>query len=239
LNANEELIERARGLWESLAYAPGAFREAAPLAVVASAESRICPPNWVGIVRIDGKALVTVPDDVDADRLCAALQEIAVESVTEVEHLARVLPIAEVLGPATLAYVSPEEFLPFDAPDVEQIENDNRGVVGLREAVSAAEADESGLAHIDSPAFVLRKGDAFVSAAGYTTWIGMAAHVSVLTREDIRGRGLARQVASAVVKHALNQGLLPQWRARPAASRRVAQVLGFRELGAQLSFRLA
>ncbi|NEB68512.1 GNAT family N-acetyltransferase, partial [Streptomyces fulvissimus] len=51
-------------------------------------------------------------------------------------------------------------------------------------------------------------------------------------------RGLARQVASEATAHALAAGLLPQWRARPAASRRVAAALGYRELGAQLSVRL-
>ncbi|MEV7804091.1 hypothetical protein AB0O28_14175 [Microbispora sp. NPDC088329] len=34
---------------------------------------------------------------------------------------------------------------------------------------------------------------------------------------------------------ALADGLLPQWRARQEPSRRVAQVLGFREAGAQVS----
>jgi hypothetical protein len=34
-------------------------------------------------------------------------------------------------------------------------------------------------------------------------------------------------------------GLRPQWRARPVESRRVAAALGFRELGAQLSFKPA
>ncbi|PWS40209.1 GNAT family N-acetyltransferase, partial [Streptomyces sp. ZEA17I] len=43
---------------------------------------------------------------------------------------------------------------------------------------------------------------------------------------------------SEATAHALAAGLLPQWRARPAASRRVAAALGYRELGAQLSVRL-
>ncbi|NUS16469.1 MAG: GCN5-related N-acetyltransferase, partial [Streptomyces sp.] len=41
--------------------------------------------------------------------------------------------------------------------------------------------------------------------------------------------------ASAAVAHALAAGLLPQWRARRVAPRRVATALGFRELGAQFS----
>ncbi|WP_317623424.1 hypothetical protein [Streptomyces noursei] len=39
--------------------------------------------------------------------------------------------------------------------------------------------------------------------------------------------------------HALAAGLLPQWRARRPASRRVAASLGFEELGHQLSIEMA
>ncbi|NEC07096.1 GNAT family N-acetyltransferase, partial [Streptomyces sp. SID7909] len=39
-------------------------------------------------------------------------------------------------------------------------------------------------------------------------------------------------------RHALAADRLPQWRARPEASRRVARALGYRELGSQLSVRL-
>ncbi|MYV58866.1 GNAT family N-acetyltransferase, partial [Streptomyces sp. SID4931] len=45
------------------------------------------------------------------------------------------------------------------------------------------------------------------------------------------------QVAHAATAHALAAGLLPQWRARPPASRRVARALGYREVGRQLSVR--
>lgn len=76
-----------------------------------------------------------------------------------------------------------------------------------------------------------------MAAAGYRLWPRRTAHLSVLTAPAARGRGLARTVASAAVAHALAADLLPQWRARPPASRRVAAALGFEELGAQLSLR--
>ncbi|WP_326702558.1 GNAT family N-acetyltransferase [Streptomyces cyaneofuscatus] len=78
-----------------------------------------------------------------------------------------------------------------------------------------------------------------LAAAGYAHWPRDTAHLCVLTAPDARGGGLARRVASEATAHALAAGLLPQWRARPAASRRVAAALGYRELGAQLSVRLA
>ena len=70
-------------------------------------------------------------------------------------------------------------------------------------------------------------------------FFGGAAHLSVLTAASARGRGLGRRAASAAVAHAIAAGRLPQWRARPEASRHVARTLGFRELGAQVSLRLA
>lgn len=75
-------------------------------------------------------------------------------------------------------------------------------------------------------------------AALITAPTDRAAHLCVLTAPDARGRGLARQVARAATAHALIAGPLPQWRARPPASRRVAQALGYREAGRQLSVRL-
>lgn len=78
-----------------------------------------------------------------------------------------------------------------------------------------------------------------VAAAGYRVRPRRTAHIGVLTAPQARGRGLARVTGSAAVAHALAVGLLPQWRARPPASRRVAVMLGFEELGSQLSIEIA
>ncbi|MEV0002914.1 GNAT family N-acetyltransferase [Micromonospora sp. NPDC050980] len=100
-------------------------------------------------------------------------------------------------------------------------------------------SDECGLADITSRAFVVRRGNDVLAAAGYRHWPGHVAHLGVLTRPDRRGRELARAVSSAAVADALAHDLLPQWRARPGPSRRVARALGFRQLGTQLSLSLA
>ncbi|WDZ83098.1 GNAT family N-acetyltransferase [Micromonospora cathayae] len=84
-----------------------------------------------------------------------------------------------------------------------------------------------------------RHGVRVVAAAGYRRWPYSVAHLCVLTSTHLRGRGLAGAVASAAVAEALRNRLLPQWRARPEPSRRVARRLGFRELGAQVSLRIA
>ncbi|WP_222870741.1 GNAT family N-acetyltransferase [Micromonospora sp. MP36] len=94
------------------------------------------------------------------------------------------------------------------------------------------------MADIASHAFVVRRGDHVVAAAGYRRWPGLVAHMYVLTKPNQRGRGLARAVASAPVADGLANHLLPQWRARPDPSRGVTRALGFRQLGIQLSIRI-
>ena len=81
-------------------------------------------------------------------------------------------------------------------------------------------------------------GDRAVAAAGYLTWPGGVAHLSVLTDPACRGRGLAKLAGSLATADALACGLLPQWRARVPASIRVAASLGFVSCGSQLWIRL-
>ncbi|MEU1720252.1 GNAT family N-acetyltransferase [Nonomuraea sp. NPDC005692] len=208
--------------------------------MVVSSGSGLCPPGWTGIVVLDGGALVTVPDAGLAEPVRQALLgENGVDLSRLSERLSERLEVREVLGPATLAYVDVEEFVPCHVgADVERLAVGDRDVDGLVAAVSEQDADESGLADVGSAVWVVRAGGDVVAAAGYRTWLDTAAHLSVLTAEGFRGRGLARAVASAAVADALGAGLLPQWRARPEASRRVARALGFRELGSQVSLRI-
>ncbi|WP_228541960.1 GNAT family N-acetyltransferase [Nocardia sp. XZ_19_369] len=163
-----------------------------------------------------------------------------VTEVVNAERLRTVLSVAEVRGPAVLAYSSVELFRPVTvgAKAFERLPPEDAALGEFLSSAGEADRDESGLDEITSSAFVVRSAGAVASAAGYRVWPNRTAHVSVLTASDRRGRGLARVAASAAVEHALGQGLVPQWRARTTESRRVAAALGLRELGAQLSFRL-
>ena len=219
------LLADARRLWAALAGVPVAFPEDG-LNVVVSPRSVICPPSWVGVVVLGGAAIATAPDEHSADRLRRAW--------TDFDHLIQALTWVDALGPATLAYLDPIEFRP-----AQPMAGTGGVLATLFAAVEPEDLDESGLDEITSPAFTVTAGDRVVAAAGYRTWLGRAAHLSVLTAPDHRGRGLAAAVASAAVADAIAHGLLPQWRARIESSRRVARTLGFRELGAQLSLRLA
>lgn len=233
----DPLLARARRVWVELAGVPVDF-PGQGVAVAVSAASLLSPPGWVGIVALGGAAISTVPASGLAGVVRAAIDGLPVAALTVPERLRAVLPVAEVLGPATLAYRDERGFQPGPLATIEEVPGDDGDLAAFLGSVPHDEAEECGLAEITSPAFVVRTGRRVVAAAGYRRWPGRAAQMCVLTAPRHRGHGLARVVAGAAVADGLAHGLLPQWRARAESSRRVARALGFRELGAQLSVRL-
>lgn len=238
-DSHDSLTAAARNLWEHLAAAPVTFPSHGGVAIVASPGSLLCPPSWTGVVRLGDAAIVTAPDEADACLLRETLAEMPVDSVVRPDELQKSVPVAEVLGPASLAYLAKGDFLPVSGgAAITRLPPGHGDLCTLTDSVDPGEVGESGVDEIDSPVFVIRDGSEVLAAAGYRAWPESTAHLSVLTAARRRGRGLAQQVASAATAHALDAGLLPQWRARPEASRRVAAALGFQELGDQLSVRL-
>jgi hypothetical protein len=234
------LTVRARELWELLgAGVAGAARFAPAVRVAASPGSLLCPPGWAGIVVLGGEALATAPDPGTARLIEQALGGLPAASLNDAYLLRSRLPVAEILGPASLAYLDQAEFSPRPgAAVVTPLSLDHPDFSRFMLAADPAELAESGLQEITTPAFAVREHGQVVAAAGYRDWPCRTAHLSVLTAAAARDRGLARAAASAAVDRALADGRLPQWRARPMASRRVARALGFRELGLQVSIRL-
>ncbi|MGW6008498.1 GNAT family N-acetyltransferase [Streptomyces sp. NPDC055210] len=237
----DPLMLRARGLWEDLAQVPVSFDPPGSVNVVVSPRSKLCPDGWVGVVALGGSAIVTAPNDQAARFVRDALGSMPVEAVVDGVLLREALPVRRVLGPAALAYVSPAGYRPVEAGAlaVEQLPPAHEDLRRLEHVAGDDDAGEAYLDEITSPAFVVREYGRVVAAAGYRDWPRRTAHVSVLTAPEARGRGLARVTGSAAVTQALTGGLLPQWRARPPASRRVATALGFVELGSQLSMEIA
>ena len=221
------LTASARELWERLAGAAARFAPAIGAAV--SPKSRLCPPGWVGIVAIGDHVLATAPDDETARVVGRALTGLPAGAVTAAELLNRRLPTAEVLGPAALAYLHPADFRPEPSDvTITRLGPDDPHLREFLRAADPGELEESGIQEITTPAFAVREHGRVVAAAGYRDWPCRTAHLSVLTAAAARGRGLARATASAAAAHAIAQHRLPQWRARPEASRRVALALGFR-----------
>ncbi|MET9967188.1 GNAT family N-acetyltransferase [Streptomyces sp. NPDC006356] len=237
----DSLVVRARGLWEHLARVPVSFASPGGVNVVVSPRSGLCPVGWVGVVVLGGSAIVTAPSDGAARLVRDALGRLPVEAVVDSALVREVLPVARVLGPAALSYVSAAGFRPAGtgALAVEQLPVAHPHLRYLEEVAGHEDAGEAALDEITSSVFVVREHGQVVAAAGYRVWPRRTAHIGVLTAPQARGRGLARVTGSAAVAHALAVGLLPQWRARPPASRRVAAALGFEELGSQLSIEIA
>ncbi|SED82252.1 GNAT family N-acetyltransferase [Streptomyces sp. TLI_105] len=234
------LLLEARYLWEQLAREPGSFPPMDGMNVIVSPESGLCPAGWIGVVALGGSALVTAPDESTAATVRTALAGLPAAALVDAAAVREVLPVAGVLGPAALAYLTPEGFRPAGGPSaVERLPGGHPALRALEEAAGEEDSSEASLDEITSRAFVVREHGRVVAAAGYRAWPRRTAHISVLTAPEARGRGLARTAASAAVADALATGLLPQWRARPPASRRVAAALGFEELGAQLSLEPA
>jgi GNAT superfamily N-acetyltransferase len=225
----DPLLERARALWADLARVPVEFPHAGT-AVVVAPDSWLCPAGWVGVVVLGGAALVTAPDESVAGLLRG-------RDLTDVERLPADLSATDVLGPASLAYLgSAATAAPTAAPTTGTVP---AGHPDLAPLLAVADAGESGLADIHSAAFVVREENGrIVAAAGYQRWPTGVAQLGVLTAPDHRGRGLARVVGAAATADAVANGMLAQWRARLAPSRRVAAALGYRTLGAQVSLRL-
>lgn len=238
--SRDPLLLKARALWEGLAMAPVTFPPVERVTVVASPGSLMCPPGWFGVVELGGSVIVTAPGDEAADVFRGAVVGLPAAMLTDAATIGAALPGAELLGPAALGYLSADAFRPVSSGTsrIERVPTDHPDLRVLAQRAGADDAGESGLDEVTSPVFVVREGSEVVAAAGYRTWPAAVAHFSVLTSPSARGRGLARMTGSAAVGHALAAGLLPQWRARPAESRRVAEALGFRELGAQLGIKV-
>ncbi len=203
--------------------------------VAVSPGSRLCPPGWCGIVVIDGAVIATAPDADAAWLLRAFLIAAPPPAWTDPDAARALLPVAGTLGPATLAYLDPDAFRPAGPPPGTA---PGEALGALLAAAGPADAGESGLDEAEHVVTVPDGAGGVVAAAGYARWPGGIAHLGVLTHPAARGLGHGRRAASAAVAAALAEGLRPQWRARPAASRRLAASLGFTERGAQLSLRL-
>lgn len=228
-----DLITRARALWTTLADAPVTFADGG-VGVAVSPGSLLCPPGWVGVVRIGDAAIATAPDEATAALVREGLARLPVTSVTDAEAVGGVLPVAEPLGPAALAYTDTRP----RRSTVELLTAADPAIRALETLCGEEEAGEASLDETTSPVFAIRRDGVVVAASGYRAWVGLAGHIGVLTAPAWRGRGLAKLVGAAATAHALDAGLLPQWRARITPSRRAALAIGFREVGAQLSVRL-
>lgn len=226
-------IEAAREAWARLTGLP----TLEGIQVVVDPESWLAPRGWIGILVVGTTITASVPrPDLEAPVMCA-LQSLTTEEATTPDVVTRLMPPTRAsLGPATLFYPPTGFGGSTEAAD----EPSSEELADLLAAASADDLDESGMADIESPAFVSRAPDGTVAAAsGYRRWPNAVAHLSVLAHPAHRRQGHGRRAASAAVQRAIDDGLLPQWRARPVASQALARAIGLVAVGAQLNFQPA
>ncbi len=221
-----DLTARARAAWAGYARMGTAWPPPGGHHVEVTADSALCPPGWLGVVELGDARIATAPTGALADVLDAALTEDRLDQ----------LPVARTLGPARLAFLEAADFQPARSDDIVVLPAGDPAIAAFAAANEPEASDEAGITEPAVLHAVARDG-ALLAAAGYLRWPGRVAHLCVLVDRRVRGQGLARLAASAAVAQALDEGLLPQWRAILVASRRVAAGLGFRDLGQQLSLQ--
>ena len=231
---DDGLLDRIRQLWATMGGAGVGFEPGAVTIGMAD-RSSICPPDWVGALRMGDAALIVAPDEARFKQVSAAAAKLAPRQVCDPAFLPVSTSAGRVLGPAELAYLEPARFRPVSGSAVVEIEPAD--AAELEAASSEADVNE---AKPTAAAMLLAIVDDIGVAAvcGYEAWRDRIAHMIVLTHPARRGRGLARVVSSAATTRALAAGLIPQWRSRVPASQRIAASLGYERIGNQLSFHI-
>lgn len=206
--------------------------------VIVDSKSPLAPRGWIGILALDGTITASVPRADLAGPVNAALVDLSSRQATMSDVVVpRLPPTRAALGPASLFY-PPNEFSVGGFGAVEEVSAAD--VESLLEAACPEELNESGVRELASPLFGSRSATgALAAVSGYRRWPNKVAHLAVLTHPDHRRGGHGRRVAVAAIRHAMDEHLLPQWRARPVASKMLARSLGLTELGAQLSLEPA
>jgi RimJ/RimL family protein N-acetyltransferase len=210
------------------------------LSVLVDAVSPITRVGWIGILTVGDTVTVRVPRDDLVGPLTDALAGLAPADAADPSVVGARLPagaVVDTLGPAALFYPpagwSPASSLPAPPAEVDRAELD-----ALLAAADETDLDESGIAESDGPVFGSWTGSGSLAAvAGSRRWPNGVAHLSVYASPEHRNQGHARRAGAAAVAHALDDGLLPQWRARVVASQRVAVAIGLERVGAQLGLQ--
>jgi RimJ/RimL family protein N-acetyltransferase len=148
-----------------------------------------------------------------------------------------------IIGPAFIGYTTDASLRSNAAKYARQVaEEDREAVEQLRTKCRAEEWEHGGSEFGKVPSFgAFDAGGGVAAIAGFETWQDNIAHISVVTDRDRRARGHGEAAVALAARHALNSGLLTQYRTLKSntASVRLAQKLGFEEYGASVYVRVA
>jgi GNAT superfamily N-acetyltransferase len=210
-----ETVERVRAYWRAW-------------------EVQTVLPDRVSVVVIGHERFTCGPE-----RLRGRIDD---EAPADLSEMTEILgdDVEQVVGAARLAYTDAAAFRPVATGAVVGVGDDDAGLAALR---AASDPDEWSDASPDEPCDyrggVVDTG-ALIAVATLRVWDDTLGHVGVFSAAHARRRGLASRVGSAAVTYALTLGLVPQWRSRLGneASARVADRLGFVDVGRQMTVRV-
>lgn len=150
--------------------------------------------------------------------------------------------VEAVIGPAALRYTDLGSFRPLPAsPAVRILTGDDLPAAeALRDACTPTEWEHGGSDVRHDAAAGSFAGGELAALAGYEVWNGVIAHVAIVTHPAHRGRGHAAAAVSRVTAHALEAGLVAQYRTLESntPSLAVAERLGFEPWARSLAIRL-
>lgn len=184
-----------------------------------------------------GKAMVSTPSGSD---------EFLAESLADPARLSSPAGFAETFAPLSAltigpAYVGYASLIHEPGSSARALnESDTPAIQHLQNECDSHEWDHGG-SPIEHPCSGVFIDGRLASLAGYETWGGTIAHISIITHPDFRGRGYARDTVAHLATRALGAGLLPQYRTLEsnAPSIRLAQALGFSRYATSVAVRFS
>ncbi len=142
------------------------------------------------------------------------------------------------LGQAALSFA--DTYVPGAHLETVVVTDDPAAVADLEASCPPDDVTEVGLAAMGRALVTLDELDRPTAGAGYQEWQGIVGHLGVLTPPAFRRQGFGQVAAAIATNDALDEGLVPQWRARTEnhASRAMAARLGYVEVGSQTTVLL-
>jgi GNAT superfamily N-acetyltransferase len=204
------------------------------------------PRNMIWVFRYQDACLWHVPQKMVPAFTAALRGPQSAEQVFSEEFIrATVGPaLARMLGPCPIACCDAQTFhRGHISPNCRQLgPADSAAIDRLAQACGPEAWEHGGVDPATHPGvFGYFEDGRLCAASSYETWGGTLAHVGLVTAPDVRGRGLGKIVATAATAHALERGLVPQWRtlASNLPSLAVGRALGYQPVAAHFFVGLA
>ncbi len=190
--------------------------------------------STVSVVVIGEDPFISAPG-----RLCGRLDA---EEPADLESLVRALggDVEEVVGEARLLYGDEGTLRLIATDEITAVEDHDVRLAVLDATSDPGEWSEASAGEPCDRRFGIVQDNSLLAVGTVRVWDDLLGHVGVFTVAHAHGRGLAARVGSAAVEYALTLGCVPQWRSRIGnqASVRVADKLGFVDLGKQMTVRV-